>query len=584
MAQLGNADEPIRSSAADQLGLGPYAKSLAQFVSRCDTPMTVAIQGDWGTGKTSLMYMVEEHLVRAAPEGSILTLWFNTWQYAQFAAEDRLPNALLSSFLRQLAPGEDTRAASVLKLVTRLAKPVASSAVRALTGGAVELNELPLPGWDLDLAAEAERLRAAIHDLIAQKRKAGIDRIYVFVDDLDRVEPKRSVELLEVIKSFLDWEGCVFVIAIDYAVVRRGLKQRFGIDETDIGGRSFFDKLIQLPFTIPVARFDIERYVETLFGSMGIEVEAEDHSRFAALATHAVTANPRAIKRLLNSFQLLILVAKASEVDTDEDDPVTRRMMLRNLFAVVCLQVGFEPVYGWLASKGSQLTAEDLLALAGLQPAEQPDDLEEAVNALPTDRHRAFAAFAPIFLDVVEAPDRVDRQFDRAELAQLSQAITLSRVTSVKASDDEGEEELDVEFRWSNRRLLKGVQDRLTTESEGILHRAVEVNFYQQQGSEQGSLYIRYPRLKSVKLELWHEPHNLWVYVHGKRGFVEAVRLMRQSDLFPNAQLNADESEFHLLHLDLAANLSFDERQVVIEKQALPIFLQAAAFLDQQEI
>lgn len=50
----------------------------------------------------------------------------------------------------------------------------------------------------------------------------------IFVDDLDRLVPSKAVELLEVLKLFLDCKQCVFVLAIDYEVVIRGAIKKYG--------------------------------------------------------------------------------------------------------------------------------------------------------------------------------------------------------------------------------------------------------------------------------------------------------------------------------------------------------------------
>ncbi len=107
MAGYGLSDHPLRSLSEDTLGLSSYAGGLAKFIRSCDTPLTVAIQGDWGTGKTSLMYMVQSAL--AANEGGdkIKIAWFNTWQYSQFSTTDDLPVSLLSSLFRQISDRRD---------------------------------------------------------------------------------------------------------------------------------------------------------------------------------------------------------------------------------------------------------------------------------------------------------------------------------------------------------------------------------------------------------------------------------------------------------------------------------------------
>ena len=76
-------------------------------------------------------------------------------------------------------------------------------------------------------------------------KKAGEKgRVIIFVDDLDRLDPARAVELLEVLKIFLDCRKCVFVLAIDYGVVARGVKAKYGGDFNDEKAKSFFDKII----------------------------------------------------------------------------------------------------------------------------------------------------------------------------------------------------------------------------------------------------------------------------------------------------------------------------------------------------
>lgn len=97
----------------------------------------------------------------------------------------------------------------------------------------------------------------------------------LFVDDLDRLIPSKAVELLEVLKLFLDCKQCVFVLAIDYEVVIRGSIEKYGfasymsdkIEDKERNreyekGKSFFDKIIQVLFKVPVAVYDIKNYLK----------------------------------------------------------------------------------------------------------------------------------------------------------------------------------------------------------------------------------------------------------------------------------------------------------------------------------
>ena len=55
------------AASKDLFEIGPYIKGLSDFIKECKTPMTISIQGTWGTGKTSIMKMVEAELLKNRP-------------------------------------------------------------------------------------------------------------------------------------------------------------------------------------------------------------------------------------------------------------------------------------------------------------------------------------------------------------------------------------------------------------------------------------------------------------------------------------------------------------------------------------
>ena len=76
MTKISVIDQPVKSlvennqvirrrdakSDPDRLGTGQYAETLASFIRQCDTPMTIGVQGEWGSGKTSLLNMIREEI------------------------------------------------------------------------------------------------------------------------------------------------------------------------------------------------------------------------------------------------------------------------------------------------------------------------------------------------------------------------------------------------------------------------------------------------------------------------------------------------------------------------------------------
>ncbi|MEC8423143.1 MAG: P-loop NTPase fold protein, partial [Myxococcota bacterium] len=105
MPMWGRTDPPLDNDSVDRLKIAPYALGLEDFICNCETPMTVGIQGEWGSGKTSLMRLIQQRL-EPAPGGrkgrsatpsarsdnhkGVMTFWFDTWQYGAVGHADHL--------------------------------------------------------------------------------------------------------------------------------------------------------------------------------------------------------------------------------------------------------------------------------------------------------------------------------------------------------------------------------------------------------------------------------------------------------------------------------------------------------------
>ena len=80
-----------RIAKLDTLKTFNYAKALAEHIKECGTPLTVGVQGEWGSGKTSLLNMMKEQIEETEhargnrKQGLDLgknifkTIWINTW-------------------------------------------------------------------------------------------------------------------------------------------------------------------------------------------------------------------------------------------------------------------------------------------------------------------------------------------------------------------------------------------------------------------------------------------------------------------------------------------------------------------------
>lgn len=97
----------------DSLGFKPYVDAVAQFLLHEDTtaPLTMSIEGEWGSGKSSFMKQLQIALEeRAAESGKddpkkkikVRTVWFNPWRHDK---NEELWAAFALEFIKQLAKG-----------------------------------------------------------------------------------------------------------------------------------------------------------------------------------------------------------------------------------------------------------------------------------------------------------------------------------------------------------------------------------------------------------------------------------------------------------------------------------------------
>ena len=91
------ADSPITSARDDLLGFKRFVEPIARRITHANnksTPLSIGVYGEWGSGKTSFLKMVDE----ALREQDIYAIWFNAWKYDK---EDNLWSALIQTILDQ---------------------------------------------------------------------------------------------------------------------------------------------------------------------------------------------------------------------------------------------------------------------------------------------------------------------------------------------------------------------------------------------------------------------------------------------------------------------------------------------------
>ena len=353
-------DKPIAKLEQDSLNIQKYASSLSKFIRNSDTPITIGLQGEWGTGKTSLMSLLLENFNEDGKEREIATSWVNTWEYSLFKGASETTPAVLSGMLEKLRDENSDIwtikdvAADKVKKATKFLSGLANQVIEKQTGMNVkEANKNAKTEKNVAHIVEVKNLIASIINELIEHSENEIKKVVFFVDDLDRIPPTDAVEVLESLKNIFDIPKCVFILAIDYDVVVKGLESKFGkkTKENEREFRSFFDKIIQVPFTMPVGAYDITTFLKTKLKDLGVEqvfIEASI-GQITKIVRYTIGNNPRSLKRYLNTFSLINQIMDDDE-DSEKDD---NNIIL--LFAVLGIQVSYPQIFRLLTQNPDYL-------------------------------------------------------------------------------------------------------------------------------------------------------------------------------------------------------------------------------------
>ncbi len=382
-------DQPILNAAQDRFDFLDYADALSDIVLQAHTPITLGLFGPWGTGKTSLMRLLAGNLLGRRTEEHRRThiVWFNAWQYERDKCA--LWRSLLLRVLEglqqlELSPEDKQRIEDwegrLYADVKRKQQGSLEIDWPKLGKGALHLGLSLVPSpenlkeWltllegDLstvqDVTKAFHRKEIEIHRRqlkFLEEFQSGFAHLvgeYIWrrnallvicVDDLDRCLPDHALEVLETIKIFLDAPGCVFLLAADHKRIEDVIRARYGSQDEGLG-ESYLEKLVQLPFYLPPLEED---QLLHFLADAAPDLPAEVSRVFTA----GLAPNPRMVKRTLNIFSLLQVLAqkRASRGLLEPVEPVL-------LAKLVVIQTRFRELYHDLLEYPNLIHELELLA------------------------------------------------------------------------------------------------------------------------------------------------------------------------------------------------------------------------------
>ena len=249
-------DRPLRAGTAlndDLLDRDKFATRVTDVLRRIspDMGLVVSIEGAWGSGKTSLLAMIEELLSAEPTAQRAVIVHFNPWLIGD---RDALLRQFLASIARAVTLTDHTEiggrvakeiktyshAFDVLKFIPG-AEPWASI-IKSMMESVGNASEAVFDHKTPDIEARKLALENALRKFP--------QRIVVLLDDLDRLYPAEAYEMVRIIKAVGDLPNVGYVLAWDEKYISAAL------DKLSVPfAATYLDKVVQVRLPVPPLSF-----------------------------------------------------------------------------------------------------------------------------------------------------------------------------------------------------------------------------------------------------------------------------------------------------------------------------------------
>lgn len=256
-------DRALSSNDDDKLGfLGVASRIAKSLVDRAsEEGLVVGVEGAWGSGKSSLLFLIGEELKKQVEEQKPTVINFRPWLVG---SRDALITSLFSELSNQLArvAFEAGNAKPEQKAKAKAAEAALRSFVRGLSsagsiievvGDASGFAPLKLVGKGAKALGElakgksnAPQLSELKDDLSKSLKELG-HRFIITIDDVDRLEPAEVIEVLRLVRSVVDLPNVVYLLCYDGEILAQCIEKAAGVHS----GKDFLEKIVQLTVMVP---------------------------------------------------------------------------------------------------------------------------------------------------------------------------------------------------------------------------------------------------------------------------------------------------------------------------------------------
>lgn len=301
------SDGSINEFGQDKLNRQDFMERIIKGIIeyRDKDSLVIGLEGNWGSGKTSILNIIEKELEN---KGAAV-FKFNPWNFS-------IRKQLASDFFEQfsLFLGSRSNLKESLKEVSKSLMKIALILKPITTIG----EAIPIVGNVGKIVKGVKRLGSSyekISDIIdLESIKKGVEKalgegdekIIIFIDDLDRLLDSEICEVLQFVKGVGDLKNIIYILAYDKQIVINSLDK-----VTSNKGEEYLKKIVQIQMELPIITstkigFLFKDEIENLFHDKILKMESYELEYLCEVFEEILMFLPKTIrdlKKIMNNIR-----------------------------------------------------------------------------------------------------------------------------------------------------------------------------------------------------------------------------------------------------------------------------------------